>query len=124
MSFLKDAWYDGGAGEHRNMADARVKAEHQAKRKMLAHLFAQKTIANLEPVMAETTAVLIAQVDKHISSGTDINMRRYLNYFTIDLFSELLYGMYLLGAPLSWFQHLTSNETLTALTTPVTLWTK
>jgi cytochrome P450 len=42
--------------------------------------------------MAETTAVLITQVDKHISSGTEINMRRYLNYFTIDLFSALLYG--------------------------------
>jgi hypothetical protein len=36
-NFLKDAWYDGGAGEHRNMADTREKAEHQAKRKMLAH---------------------------------------------------------------------------------------
>lgn len=91
-NFLKDAWYDGGAGEYRHMADSRVKVEHQRKRKMLAHLFAQKTIANLEPVMAETTAVLVAQVDKHIASGKDINMRRYLNYFTIDLFSELLYG--------------------------------
>ncbi|KFY82222.1 hypothetical protein V500_10715 [Pseudogymnoascus sp. VKM F-4518 (FW-2643)] len=28
-NFLKDAWYSGGASEHRNMADARVKAEHQ-----------------------------------------------------------------------------------------------
>jgi benzoate 4-monooxygenase len=31
---LKDAWYDGGAGEYRHMSDARDKAEHQAKRKM------------------------------------------------------------------------------------------
>ncbi|KAH6665928.1 cytochrome P450 [Halenospora varia] len=91
-NFMKDAWYGGGAGEYRHMADSRVKLEHQKKRKMLAHLFAQKTIANLEPVMAETTAVLVAQVDKHIASGKEINMRRYLNYFTIDLFSELLYG--------------------------------
>jgi cytochrome P450 len=91
-NFLKDAWYDGGAGEHRNMADARVKAEHQAKRKMLAHIFAQKTIANLEPVVAETIAVLVAQVDKYSAAGDNINIRRYLNYFTIDLFAELLYG--------------------------------
>jgi cytochrome P450 len=91
-NFLKDAWYDGGAGEHRNMADARVKAEHQAKRKMLAHLFAQKTIAGLEPIVTETTAVFVAQIDKHIAMGQKVNMRRYLNYFTIDLFSELLYG--------------------------------
>ena len=74
------------------MADARVKAEHQAKRKMLAHLFAQKTIAGLEPVINNTTAVLVTQIDQHIASSKPMNMRRYLNYYTIDLFSELLYG--------------------------------
>jgi cytochrome P450 len=84
--------YDGGAGEHRSMADARIKAEHQAKRKMLAHLSAQKTIAGLEPVINDTTAILVTQVHKHIASGRSMNMRRYLNYYTIDLFSELLYG--------------------------------
>jgi cytochrome P450 len=49
------------------MADARVKAEHQKKRKMLAHVFAQKTIANLEPVISDTIAVLVAQIDKNIA---------------------------------------------------------
>jgi cytochrome P450 len=90
--FLKDAWYDGGAGEYRHMADTRVKAEHQAKRKMLAHVFAQKTIANLEPVITDTIAVLLAQVDKFVSEERHVNMRRYLNYFTIDVFSRLLYS--------------------------------
>jgi benzoate 4-monooxygenase len=91
-NFLKDAWYDGGAGDYRHMADVRVKAEHQAKRKKLAHLFAQKTIAGLEPVINDRTVVLVTQVDKHVASSRPINMRRYLNYYTIDLFSELLYG--------------------------------
>ncbi|KAK5064242.1 hypothetical protein LTR84_000075 [Exophiala bonariae] len=90
--FLKDAWYDGGAGEFRHMADARVKAEHQQKRKLLAHVFAQKTIANLEPVISDTVAILLTQVEKAALSGTPMNMRRYLNYFTIDVFSRLLYG--------------------------------
>jgi len=89
---LKDSWYDGGAGEYRHMADARVKSEHQAKRKMLAHIFAQKTIAGLEPIVTDTISVLVAQIDKHASSGKSLNMRRYLNYFTIDMFAELLYG--------------------------------
>lgn len=88
----KDAWYDGGAGEYRHMADARDKAEHQGKRKMLAHVFAQKTIAGLEPVIADTVSVLVAQCDKFAVTGDTINMRRYLNYFTIDIFSEILYG--------------------------------
>jgi benzoate 4-monooxygenase len=91
-NFLKDAWYDGGAGEFRHMADARVKLEHQQKRKLLAHVFAQKTIANLEPVISDTIAVLLARVAQAADSGKTINMRRYLNYFTIDVFSRLLYG--------------------------------
>jgi cytochrome P450 len=91
-NFLKDAWYDGGAGEFRHMADSRIKSEHQAKRKMLAHVFAQKTVANLEPVIAEQVAVLVGEVEKVAKAGGTINMRRYLNYFTIDTFSRLLYG--------------------------------
>jgi benzoate 4-monooxygenase len=89
---LKDAWYDGGAGEYRHMADVRVKSDHQAKRKALAHVFAQKTIANLEPVMVDTVSILVAQLDKYIEAGKPINMRRYMNFFTVDLFAELLYG--------------------------------
>lgn len=90
--FLKDAWYDGGAGEYRHMADARIKSEHQSKRKMLAHIFAQKTILNLEPVVAECTATLVDQLRTHAAEDRPINMRRYLNYYTIDLFADLLYG--------------------------------
>lgn len=91
-NFLKDAWYDGGAGEFRHMSDARDKTEHQAKRKMLAHVFAQKTIAGLEPIIADSVSRLADQVDKHATAGQHINMRRYLNYFTIDVFSRLLWG--------------------------------
>lgn len=91
-NFLKDAWYDGGAGEFRHMADARVKKEHQQKRKLLAHIFAQKTIANLEPYISDTIMILLVQVDRAAAGHATINMRRYLNYFTIDVFSRLLYG--------------------------------
>jgi hypothetical protein len=37
--FIKDGFYHGGAGEFSNMADASVKAEHQAKANMLAPFF-------------------------------------------------------------------------------------
>lgn len=88
--FLKDAWYDGGAGEFRHMADARDKSEHQAKRKLLAHVFAQKTISGLEPVIADTVGTMVARLDRFADAGESVNMRRYLNYFTIDVFSRLL----------------------------------
>lgn len=97
-NFLKDTWYDGGAGGHRNMGDTRVKAEHQAKRKMFAHVFAQKTITSLEPVVTEKVAILVREIDRKGEAYELINIRRYLNYFTIDLITELLYGESLLAS--------------------------
>ncbi|KAJ3949046.1 uncharacterized protein N0V96_000156 [Colletotrichum fioriniae] len=91
-NFLKDAWYDGGAGEFRHMADERIKTEHQRKRKLLAHVFAQKSLSEQEPVIAETIRTLMAQLRKHAQDERPINMRRYFNYFTIDAFSTMLYG--------------------------------
>jgi cytochrome P450 len=91
-NFLKDGWYDAGAGPHRDMGNTRDKAEHQAKRKMFAHVFAQKTIASLEPVVSQNAAVLIGEIDRKAEAGEVCNIRRYVNYFTIDLISSLLYG--------------------------------
>jgi hypothetical protein len=59
---------------------------------MLAHLFAQKIIAGMEPIIDDTTTVLVTQIDNNIALGRPMNMRLYLNYYTIDLFSKLLYG--------------------------------
>ncbi|OAQ90109.1 benzoate 4-monooxygenase cytochrome p450 protein [Purpureocillium lilacinum] len=91
-NMLKEEWYDAGAGAHRNLADTRDKAEHQAKRKMMAHTFAAKTVSKFEPVLQEQVGALMAQLDHHIDSGTRANMRRLINYFTIDLFGQVLFG--------------------------------
>lgn len=91
-NMLKEAWYDAAAGPHRNLADARDKVEHQAKRKMLAHTFAPKTVMKFEPVLQERIRALRDQLDSHAASGGDINMRWYLNFFTIDFFGKILYG--------------------------------
>jgi cytochrome P450 len=91
-NMLKDPFYDGGAGPHRNLADTRVKSEHQRKRRMLAHIFAQKTIVALEPMVADTVSCLVRQVDAHARDDKAMDLRRYLNFFTIDFFSKLVYG--------------------------------
>lgn len=89
-NMMKDVWYDAAAGPHRNIPDSRDKLQHQTKRKMLAHAFAQKTIVGLEPFLVETTNELLAAVDTHITSNTEMNIRMYLNYFTIDLIGKVL----------------------------------
>ena len=94
-NMMKEGWYDAGAGAHRNLADARDKLEHQSKRKMLAHVFAAKTVIEFQPLLVETLISLREQLDKCISSENMIDMRLYLNFLTIDLFGKLLYGVQL-----------------------------
>jgi len=44
---------------------------------MLAHIFAQKTIANLEPVIVKTLGILVAKIDKYVASAEEFNMRNH-----------------------------------------------
>ncbi|OAA59748.1 Cytochrome P450 [Niveomyces insectorum RCEF 264] len=94
-NMLKEEWYDAGAGAHRNLADTRDKAEHQAKRKMLAHAFAAKTVTGLEPVLLRTIGALMKRLDAHAGAHDQVNMRLLLNYFTIDLFGNLLFSAHM-----------------------------
>ena len=91
-SCLKDIWYDGGAGEVRTMADTRSKPEHQAKRKRMAHIFSQRSILELEPLIAERANCLVKQVRKTAQESRSINMRRFVNYFTIDVITAVMFG--------------------------------
>ncbi|KAH8805083.1 cytochrome P450 [Xylogone sp. PMI_703] len=94
-NMMKEAWYDAGAGVHRNLPDSRDKKQHQAKRKMLAHAFAQKTIVDLEPLLVQTISTFMDTIDTFIVSGKEMNIRLYLNYFTIDLFGRILYSKHI-----------------------------
>lgn len=89
---LKDVWYDGGAGDVRSMADTRSKQEHQTKRKRMAHIFSQKNISGLEPLIAERVQCLFQEVTKAAEAAAPINIRRYVNYFTIDVITQVMFG--------------------------------
>ncbi|KAL4947206.1 cytochrome P450 [Aspergillus filifer] len=91
-NMLKADWFDAAAGPHRNLADARDKAEHQAKRKMLAHISAAKTVVAFGPLLRENLGNLLDVLDRHEAAGQKANMRRLLNYLLVDIFGQLLYG--------------------------------
>lgn len=91
-NMLKSDWYDAAAGPHRNLADTRDKAEHQGKRKMLAHTFAAKTVLVFEPILRQNLTVFMDLLDRHAKDQKPVNMRRVLNYLLIDMFGQLLYG--------------------------------
>ncbi|KAL2827741.1 cytochrome P450 [Aspergillus cavernicola] len=92
-NFPKDEFYDVGAGPHRSMADTRSKEEHQRKRKMLAHAFAQKTIVGLETLIKTGLVDLVTQMDRYAESQKEeMNIRRFLNFFAIDFMGLVLFG--------------------------------
>jgi cytochrome P450 len=91
-NFLKDIWYDGGAGEGRTMADTRSKAEHQSKRKRMAHLFSQKTVSEMQPVIVDRVLALLQATDDAGRETKALNMRRFVNYFTIDVITYIMFG--------------------------------
>ncbi|KAL4935880.1 hypothetical protein BDV06DRAFT_228407 [Aspergillus oleicola] len=85
------------APNHISVLDPRTPEEiyghgTNAKRKMLAHTFAAKTVVSFEPLLHKNLAVFRKQLDWHANAGTQANMRLILNYFLIDLFGQLLYG--------------------------------
>ncbi|KAM5345236.1 hypothetical protein ACJ41O_011098 [Fusarium nematophilum] len=64
-NMLKEGWYGAGAA---------------------------KTVIGLEPILKDTVGALMAEIGRHIAAGTRPNMRRLVNYFTIDLFGQILFG--------------------------------
>ncbi|KAK7417710.1 hypothetical protein QQX98_004366 [Neonectria punicea] len=90
--FLKDVWYDGGAGAARSMADTRSKTEHQSKRKRMAHLFSAKNLATMEPVVVDRVTALLIATSHAATKSETMNVRRFVNYFTIDVITYLLFG--------------------------------
>jgi cytochrome P450 len=94
-NMLKDAWYEGGAGEARTMADTRSKPEHQDKRRRMAHLFAAKSIVQMEALLRDRTQCLFRKVRDAGAAKEALNVRRYFNYFTIDVISAIMFGEHL-----------------------------
>lgn len=91
-NLLKSAWYDGGGGDARTMADTRSKAEHQDKRRRMAHLFAAKSILQMEALVRDRTQCLCRKIVDAANAGEAINVRRFFNYFTIDMISAIMFG--------------------------------
>jgi benzoate 4-monooxygenase len=59
---------------------------------LLAHVFAYTTVVELEPFVVSTTEELLEKMTRFATDNKPFNLRRYINYFTIDLFSRLVFS--------------------------------
>jgi benzoate 4-monooxygenase len=91
-NLLKSAWYDGGGGDARTMADTRSKAEHQDKRRRMAHLFSAKSVLQMEPLVRDRTRCLCRKIIEAANTKETVNVRRLFNYFTIDMITAIMFG--------------------------------
>lgn len=58
----------------------------------MAHLFSQKTISEMEPVIIDRVTALLKATDHASQTSEAFNVRRYVNYFTIDVITYVLFG--------------------------------
>ena len=89
---LKSDFYDSGAGEHRHLGDVVDNSEHGRMRKVFSHAFAHKVILSMEDIVAGNAELLARRLDQYADAGRKINIRRYVNYYTLDVISELMFG--------------------------------
>ena len=58
----------------------------------MAHLFSQKTISDREAVIIDRVLALLRATDEAAKEGREFNVRRFVNYFTIDVITYIMFG--------------------------------
>lgn len=100
---IKDESYVITASTHPHLADARDKAEHARKRKILSGAYALKNLEEWEHKVADKVERLVAQFDQRCTSAPEkmmknftpdpaeltIDYREWTNYFTIDAIADI-----------------------------------
>ncbi|KAK4493908.1 hypothetical protein PRZ48_015093 [Zasmidium cellare] len=102
---VKDEFYDNLAGSTPAMADTSDRHLHAAKRKNVSSIFSAKHIALMEPKIVEAVGSLlqaieaksmgkaVSEADLHqVSSNGEFDLRPWLNMFTFDAFSSVLWS--------------------------------
>ncbi|KAI7152456.1 hypothetical protein KC349_g8972 [Hortaea werneckii] len=96
---IKDEIYDRMAGDAHDLVQLRDREEHSGRRKAIANAFAAKTVVNMESVIRKAFGQLIKNLDSHVlgpaAEGAPVNLRRWLNYFTLDVISDMGFGQHM-----------------------------
>ena len=89
---MKAPFYDTLAASHRSMFDATDRVEHGLKRKYVAHMFAPKSVMELEDVVANTTKNLCNVFDRYANNTKTpewMNMRHWISMYAFDIIGDM-----------------------------------
>ena len=95
-AFMKSAFYDTlrAPTSMPSMFDSRDRVEHGLKRKYVAHLFAPKTVKDLEFVVDRTTENLLDVMDRFASvkEAQWVDLLVWMRLYALDIISDLGFG--------------------------------
>ncbi|KAH7236965.1 cytochrome P450 [Fusarium redolens] len=97
--FVKDTVYDKIAGEERDIVNVIDHGDHSQRRKYLSNSFSLKTVTDMEPVIRQNLQRLLNHLDDVAAQNTNIpfsqtlDIRRWFNYFTLDVIGDMAFGL-------------------------------
>lgn len=105
---MKAPFYDTLAASYRSMFDTRDRVEHGLKRKYVSHMFAPRSVTELEHVIASTTTDLAQVFDRYSQNGEWMNVRHWVSMYAFDIIGQMGFatdlGCLKTGQDLIWAQ--------------------
>ncbi|KAK9350688.1 cytochrome P450 [Lipomyces doorenjongii] len=90
---IKDGFYDSISGEFRATGDTRSREEHSRKRRVVAHAFSVRGVAEYEPAVMKATEDLVDQLDKRTGAGAgSFNIEKWIHLYTFDAIGDILFS--------------------------------
>jgi benzoate 4-monooxygenase len=86
---MKAPFYDTLAASHRSMFDTTDRVEHGLKRKYVSHMFAPRSVTELEDVIDQTTQNLCDVFDRYAKNQEWLNMRHWVSMYAFDIIGQM-----------------------------------
>lgn len=100
--FLKSSFYDAFVSIRRGLFNTRDRAEHTRKRKIVAHTFSAKSVAQFEPYIHANLELFVKKWDELSgraaaaawdgNNGAKVDCLNWFNYLAFDVIGDLAFG--------------------------------
>ncbi|KAK3359561.1 putative benzoate 4-monooxygenase cytochrome P450 [Lasiosphaeria hispida] len=96
--FLKSEFYDAFVSIRRGLFNTRDRHEHTRKRKIVAHTFSVKSVAQFEPYIHSNLELFVKQWDNLIlrspqpGGAAHLDCLNWFNYLAFDVIGDLAFG--------------------------------
>lgn len=91
--FEKDFFYNTlSSDDHESIVGTRNREEHARKRRYISSVFSQRNVVSMEPLVADKVRKIVDRLDRACGSDEIIDIRCWLNLFTVDVISDMAFG--------------------------------